>query len=209
VTSGHHMGKQDQPRPPRDNGPDTDMCADGLWLACPGSARHRRLTQSVADPVPVANLTTGLMRALVWSVVVCGCGGWTLGRSGETRLGAFEMEGLRRILRVSWAAKKTNEWVLGKAGVKRELLDTVKARRLAYYGYTMRKQGNCLERGVVRGAVPGARGRWGTMRAAWMDGVGSWTGLSVEESIRVTEGGGRWREWRCVHGVANPRIEEG
>jgi len=33
VTSGHHMGKQGQPRPPRDNGPDTDMCADGLWLA--------------------------------------------------------------------------------------------------------------------------------------------------------------------------------
>ena len=37
-------------------------------------------------------------------------------------------------------AKKTNEWVLNKAGVKRELLDTVKARKLAYYGHTMRKQ---------------------------------------------------------------------
>ena len=51
------MGKQGQPRPPRDNGPDTDMCADGLWFARPGSATHKRLTQSVADPVPVANLT--------------------------------------------------------------------------------------------------------------------------------------------------------
>jgi len=40
----------------------------------------------------------------------------------------FEMEGLRKILRVSWTAEKTNEWVLNKAGVKRELLDTVKAR---------------------------------------------------------------------------------
>ena len=38
---------------------------------------------------------------------------------------------LRKILRVSWTAKKTNEWVLNKAGVKRELLDTVKARKLA------------------------------------------------------------------------------
>jgi len=36
-----------------------------------------------------------------------------------------------KILRVSWTAKKTNEWVLNKAGVKRELLDTVKARKLA------------------------------------------------------------------------------
>ena len=51
------------------------------------------------------------------------------------------MPGLRKILRVSWTAKKTNEWVRNKAGVKRELLDTVKARKLAYYGHTMRKQG--------------------------------------------------------------------
>jgi len=57
----------------------------------------------------------------------------------------FEMKGLRKILRVSWTAKKTNEWVLNKAGIKKELLDTVKARKLAYYGHTMRKQGSCLE----------------------------------------------------------------
>ena len=50
------------------------------------------------------------------------------------------MKGLRKILRVSWTATKTNEWVLNKAGVKKELLDTVKARKLAYYGHTMRKQ---------------------------------------------------------------------
>ena len=46
---------------------------------------------------------------------------------------AFETNGPRKILRDSWTAKKTNEWVLNKAGVKRELLDTVKARKL----YTM------------------------------------------------------------------------
>jgi len=43
-------------------------------------------------------------------------------------------------MRVSWTARKTNEWILNKAGVKRELLDTVKARKLAYYGHIMRKQ---------------------------------------------------------------------
>jgi len=60
------------------------------------------------------------------------------------------MKGLRKILRVSWTAKKTNEWVLNKAGVKRELLDTVKARKLAYYGHTMRKQRSCLEKENAR-----------------------------------------------------------
>jgi len=56
------------------------------------------------------------------------------------------MKGLRKMLWVSWTAKKTNEWVLNKAGVERKLLDTVKSRKLAYYGHTMRKQGSCLEK---------------------------------------------------------------
>jgi len=49
------------------------------------------------------------------------------------------MKRLRKILQVSWTAHKTNEWVLNKAAVKRELLDTVKARKLAHYGHIMRK----------------------------------------------------------------------
>ena len=50
------------------------------------------------------------------------------------------MKELRKILRLSWTAKNTNEWVLNKAEVNRELLDTVKARKLAYYGHTMRNK---------------------------------------------------------------------
>ena len=80
-----------------------------------------------------------LMKVLVWSVAMHGCENWTLRKNEETRLEAFEMKGLRKILRVSWTAKKINELVLNKTGVKRELLDTVKARKLAYYGHTMRK----------------------------------------------------------------------
>ena len=84
--------------------------------------------------------------AILWLVVMYGCESWTLRKNEETRLEAFEMKGLRKILRVSRTAKKTNEWVLNKAGVKRELLDTVKARKLAKCGHTMSKQGNCLEK---------------------------------------------------------------
>ena len=81
------------------------------------------------------------MKVLVLPVARYGCESWTLSKNDEARLDAFEMKGLRKILWVSWTAKKTNESVLNKAGVKRELLDTVKARKLAYYGHTMRKQG--------------------------------------------------------------------
>jgi len=78
--------------------------------------------------------------------------------------------------------------VLNKAGVKRELLDTVKAKKLAYYGHTMRIQGSCLEKEIMQGTVPGARRR-GRPRTAWVDNIKTWTGLSVEESIRMTEDG--------------------
>ena len=81
--------------------------------------------------------------------------------------------------------------IFNEAGVKRKLLDTVKARKLAYYGHTMRKQG--------------ARRR-GRPRTAWMDNIKTWTGLSVEESVRMTEDRDKWRKY--VHGVANPRIED-
>jgi len=116
------------------------------------------------------------------------------------------MKGLRKFLRVSWTAKKTNEWVLNKSGVKRELLDTVKARKLAYYGHTMRKQWSCLEKEIMQGTTPGARRR-GRPLTAWIDNIKTWTGLSVEESIRMPEDRDKWRKY--IYGVANPRIEDG
>ena len=144
------------------------------------------------------------MKALLWPVATYGCESWTLRKNEETRLDAFGVEGLRRMLRVSWTAKKTNEWVLNKAGVKRKLLDTVKARKLAYYGHTTRKQG--LEKEIMQGTMSGARRR-GRPRTAWMDNIKTWTGLPLEESIRMTEDRDKWRKY--VHGVANRRIEDG
>ena len=82
-----------------------------------------------------------LTKALVWPVATYGCESWTLRKNEETRLDAFEVKGLGKILLVSRTAKKTNEWVLDKAGVKRELLDIVKARTLEYCGHAIRKQG--------------------------------------------------------------------
>jgi len=133
------------------------------------------------------------------NIATYGCESWTLKHNEETRLDAHEMKRLRRTLRVLWTAKKTNEWVLNKARVNRELLDTVKVRKLAYYGHTMRKQGSCLEKEIMQGTMPGARRR-GRPRMAWMDNIKTWTGLPVEESLGVTEDRDKWRKY--VHGVA-------
>jgi len=60
-----------------------------------------------------------------------------------------------------------------------------------------------VEKEIMQGTMPGARRR-GRPHTAWMDNIRTWTGLSVEESVRMTE---EWREY--VHGVAEPRIEDG
>jgi len=62
-----------------------------------------------------------------------------------------------------------------------------------------------MEKEEMQGTMPGARRR-GRPRTAWMDDIKTWTGLSMEESIRMTEDRDKWRKY--VHGVANPRIEE-
>jgi len=61
------------------------------------------------------------MKVLVWPVATYSCESCTLRRNEETRLVAFEIKRLRKILWVLWTAKKTNEWVLNKAGVEGEL----------------------------------------------------------------------------------------
>jgi len=70
----------------------------------------------------------------------------------------------------------------------------------------MRKQGSCPEKEIMQGTMLGACRR-GSPRRAWMDNIKTWTELSVEESVRMTEDRDKWRKY--VHGVANPRIEDG
>ena len=92
-----------------------------------------------------------------------------------------------------------HESVVNKARVKRKLLDTVKARKLAYYGHTMRKQGSFLEKEIMQGTMPGAR-RQGRPHTAWMDNIKTWTGLPVEESED------RDKRRKLVHGVDRGRL---
>jgi len=62
-----------------------------------------------------------------------------------------------------------------------------------------------MEKEIIQGTMPGARRR-GRPHTAYMDNIKTWTGLSVEESIRITEDRDKWRKY--VHGVANHRIED-
>ena len=96
--------------------------------------------------------------------------------------------------------------MLGTAAVSGSLLAFVKEVGLAYCGHVLRKEGDCLEKELVQGAAPGSRARGGP-GVAWMDSMESWTGLSLTELTRKVEVRHQWR--KIVHGVANPRNEDG
>ena len=117
----------------------------------------------------------------------------------------FEMKGLRKILRVLWTVKKTNVWVLNKAGVKRELLHCQSEEGSILWSHHEETRELPGERNNARNNA-GVRRR-GRPCTTWIDSTKSWTRLSVEESIRMTEDRDKWRKY--VHGVANPRIEDG
>jgi len=77
-----------------------------------------------------------LLKTVVLSATMYGCESWTLRKSHESRIEAFEMKGLRQILRVARIARKTNEWILEKAGVTRTLLVCI--TKLHYFGHIIR-----------------------------------------------------------------------
>ena len=140
-----------------------------------------------------------LTKLPIWPVAMYCYENWTLERMKKdvSTLHAFEIKGLRKILRVLWTMKKTNGWVLNKDGVKTELLKTVKAKKVAYYGH------NCLEKEIMQGTVPGACRR-GRSHTAFMD-IKTWIGLTMEESVRIAEDGDKLRKY--VHD-ANTRVED-
>ena len=123
-----------------------------------------------------------------------------------TKKESFEMTCLRQVLRVSWTAKRTNEWVLETAGVSRSLLASVKEMKLAYYGHILRKKGDCLEKELIQGTTPGSRTQ-DRPKMTWIDNIKSWTGLSLTELTRKVEDRHQWRKF--VHGEANPHNEDG
>ena len=115
------------------------------------------------------------------------------------------MKGLRQILRVSWTEKKTNEWVLEKAGVTQAFLTTIRKRKLTYFGHVTRKPSPCLEKEIIQGTLPGQRKR-DRPRTSGFD-ITAWTGLTLESVVCTAADRDKWR--RQVHDAANPRIEDG
>ena len=89
-------------------------------------------------------------------------------KSTEARIKAFEMWCYRRMDRVSWREKKSNENVLKNIRIKTTFLETIKRRRLGFYGHTRRHE--TLQKMTMEGMVEGTRGR-GRKRTTWTGNI--------------------------------------
>ena len=108
----------------------------------------------------------------------------------EKRICAFEMWIFRRIGRVSWTEKTTNKDVCGKLKVTPQLLATIKARKLIYFGHIVRHRN--IQHEILTGRIEGSRGR-GRPRRTWNDNIKEWTGRPWNECYRKAQDRKLWR----------------
>ena len=99
-----------------------------------------------------------LTKCYIWSILLYGCEAWSLTKTLEKKLRAFEMWTYRRIARISWKEKKTNHQVLQTLGItSTEIISTVRKRITRYFGHIRRH--DAIQKTIAEGKIEGKRGR--------------------------------------------------
>ena len=133
------------------------------------------------------------MRNLVTSIFLYACESWTLTDELQRRIQAMEMRCYRKILRISYKDRVTNEEVRAKIqqaiGPHEDPLIIVKRRKLQWYGHVFRSSG--LAKPILQGTVKGGR-RQGRQRKRWEGRVKEQTGLEFAKSQRAVENREKW-----------------
>ena len=109
-----------------------------------------------------------IVKAMGFPVVMYGCESWTLKKSKHLRIDAFKLWCWRRLLRVPWNARKSNQSILKEINPEYSLEGLMLKLKLRYSGHQMRRV-NSLEKTLMLGKIEG--GRRGRQRMRWLDGV--------------------------------------
>lgn len=124
------------------------------------------------------------MRCYIFSVLLYGVETWTLTQSTSKKLEAFEMWCYRRMLKIPWIDKIRNEEVLERLKKEREVLATVKKRKLEYFGHVMRGEKYEIIKLILQGQIEGRRNA-GRRRHSWLKNLRDWFNCPTTSLFRA------------------------
>ena len=129
-----------------------------------------------------------LVKAMVFPVVMYGCESWTTNKAESQRIDAFELWCCRRLLRVPWTARRSNQSILKEIGPGCSLEGMMLKLKFQYFGHLMRRA-DSLEKTLMLGKIEGRRRR-GRQRMRWLDSITYSTEHEFEQALGVADGQG-------------------